>query len=365
MGTTIGPGAKGAPRACRGRVRGRARSALAVVVGLGSTACGSGRTPLVVYSSESPELLSYFEDAFEANHPGVDVRTVEVSAGKALERLRAERKRPQADVWWGGPAALFREASADSLLTPYRPAWADAVAACAPDSLDRWHTLYRMPVVIAVNSDSVPLSLEPRDWRDLFHPRWADRILLRDPIASGTMRTLFGALIYRELRRTGDEQAGFDWLLRLDASTQQYLPSRKTLLGGLARGFGVVTIWNLPDLELARGLRHAPLHVVLPETGAPVAEDAIAVVGGTPELTLAQAFVDFVGTRDAVRTAAARFYRMPARGDLREDELPEWIASVRTRMRVWELDREFVDRHIDGWMRRWDAEVRGRGKLLY
>lgn len=331
----------------------------------GTAACGKGPTPLVIYSSGSPELLAYFERAFESSHPDVDVRVVEVSAGKALERLRAERKHPQADVWWGGPTEFFRRAAADSLLASYRPGWADAVTSCDPDSLDRWHTLYLMPEVIAVNSDSVPLTLEPRDWRDLFHPRWADRILIRDPMTSGTMRTIFGALIYRELRRTGDERAGFDWLLRLDASTQQYLPSREMLLGHLARGTGVVTLWNLPDLELALGARHTPLRVVLPESGSPVAEDAIAVVAGSPAAALARAFVDFVGTKNATLTAASRFYRIPARRDLADGELPAWLVSIRKRLAPWDLDRDFIGAHLDGWMQRWDAEVRGKGKLLY
>jgi iron(III) transport system substrate-binding protein len=56
----------------------------------------------------------------------------------------------------------------------------------------------------------------------VLHPKWRDRIIIRDPIASGTMRAIFGAMIARELARTGSTRAGYDWLLRLDRNTKEY-----------------------------------------------------------------------------------------------------------------------------------------------
>ena len=37
----------------------------------------------------------------------------------------------------------------------------------------------------------------------MLDPKWADQVLIRDPVASGTMRTIFGMVIQRSIRETG------------------------------------------------------------------------------------------------------------------------------------------------------------------
>ena len=48
----------------------------------------------------------------------------------------------------------------------------------------------------------------PQDWDDVLDPRWRDKVLIRDPMASGTMRAIWGLIIERSLRTTGDTAAG-------------------------------------------------------------------------------------------------------------------------------------------------------------
>jgi len=99
--------------------------ALALALLLGG--CGDGRTPVVVYSPHGATQLTLLEQAFEAAHPDIDVRWLDMGSQDVLERLRSERANPQADVWFGGPATIFDRGVQDSLLASYRPTWADAV----------------------------------------------------------------------------------------------------------------------------------------------------------------------------------------------------------------------------------------------
>ena len=64
--------------------------------------------------------------------------------------------------------------------------------------------------------DDAKVPYPPTDWDDVLDPQWTGRVLIRDPIASGTMRTIFGMVIDRSLRATGDTAQGFDWLLVID-----------------------------------------------------------------------------------------------------------------------------------------------------
>jgi len=227
---------------------------LFVLAPLLSACGGDGRTPLVVYSPHGRELLSHFEERYEASRPGVDVQWVDMGSQEVLDRVRSERANPQADVWWGAPSGMFDRAADAGLLAAFRPSWWDAVPSTARDSAGRWVGTYRTPEVIAYNSDSLSASDAPRTWDDLLAPRWRGEVLVRDPLASGTMRAIFGAIMWREFQETGDPEAGYEWLLELDAQTSEYVLNPTLLYQKLARQEGLVAPWNMPDIEtLDRG----------------------------------------------------------------------------------------------------------------
>ena len=68
---------------------------------------GDKRTVLTVYSPHGPELLGSTEKAFEKAHPDIDVQWVDMGSQEVLDRIRAEKANPQADVWFGAPAEAF------------------------------------------------------------------------------------------------------------------------------------------------------------------------------------------------------------------------------------------------------------------
>ena len=80
----------------------------------------------------------------------------------------------------------------------------------------------------------------------------------------------------------------------------------------------------------------------------------------TPEA--ARAFDEYVGGREAQILAARDVFRLPARTDLPEAEVPTWVADVMHEMRVATMDWELLARDGSGWMAYWDQHVRGSGR---
>lgn len=211
------------------------------------------RTPVLVYSPHGRDQLMLLEAEFERLHPDVDIRWLDLGSQEILDRLRFERVNAQADVWFGGPTTVFDRGIRDSLLQPYRPVWAEHVdrSAWGPDDL--YFGVYRTPAVIAYNSDAVKPEDAPKDWDDVLDPRWHDEVLIRDPMASGTMRAIWGLIIERSIRETGDTSRGMAWLRRLDGQTRAYALNPAILDAKLARREGLVTLWDLPDILISRG----------------------------------------------------------------------------------------------------------------
>jgi iron(III) transport system substrate-binding protein len=314
----------------------------------------------VLYSPHGRDQLTLLEQAFEAKRPDIDVRWLDMGSQEILDRLRFERVNPQADVWFGGPATIFELGIEDSLLQPYRPSWSDRVGPNGIGPADLYYPVYRTPAVIAYNIKAVPPQHAPRDWDEVLEPRWRGKVIIRDPVASGTMRAIWGLVLVRSLRETGDTARGMSWLRRLDASTRTYTLNPAILDAKLARAEGLVTLWDLPDIliGISKGL---PFGYTFPRSGTVVIDDAIGLVSGSRHPEAAKAFIDFVGGVEAQLLAAERVYRLPARHDLPANRVPGWVAEVEAEMVVAPMDWDLLARCGTAWMGYWDRHVRGHG----
>ena len=321
---------------------------------------GDGRTAVVLYSPHGRDQLTLLEHAFERHRPDVDVRWLDMGSQEILDRLRFERVNPQADVWFGGPSPLFERGTQDSLLQPYRPAWAASVQQKAMGGKDLYFPVYRTPAVIAFNSRAVSRAEAPRDWDEVLEPRWKNKVIIRDPMASGTMRAIWGLILMRSLRQTGDTSAGMAWLRRLDGQTKTYTINPALLYEKLARQEGLVSLWDLQDILIsaAKGL---PLGYVFPRSGTVVIDDVIGLVRGSRHPEAARAFIDFVGSQEAQLLAAREVFRLPAREDLPADSVPYWVSEVEREMVVTDVDWSLLSSRGAEWMRYWDQHVRGTG----
>lgn len=337
--------------------------ALRGLVALALVACGDdGRTPVVLYSPHGRDQLTLLEQAFEAQRPDIDVRWLDMGSQEILDRVRFERVNPQADVWFGGPTTTFDLGVRDSLLQAYRPVWADRVGPNGIGPHDLYWPVYRTPAVIAYNNKAVPAAEAPQDWDDVLAPRWHDKIVIRDPMASGTMRAIWGLVLVRSIRETGDTAQGMAWLRRLDAGTKTYALNPAILDAKLARAEGLVTLWDLPDILIGRS-KGLPFGYTFPRSGTVVIDDAIALVRGGRHPAAAKAFIDFVGGIEAQLLAAERVFRLPARHDLPTNRVPAWVAEVEAEMIVAPMDWQLLAERGTAWMSYWDRHVRGGDRM--
>lgn len=318
--------------------------------------CGSdGRTQLVIYSPHGKEMLSAYEDRFEAQHPDVNVQWIDMGGQDAYDRIRTERSNAQASIWWGGASMAFDRAAREELLEPYRPSWADAVSESSRGADDAWYGTFLTPEVITYNTESLAGEEPPKDWDALLDPAWKGRVLIRYPLASSTMRTIFGAMILRQ----PSVEDGYAWLARLDENVGTYTADPTQLYLKLARGEGDLTLWNMPDTYIQAETVGYPFDYLIPESGTPLLTDGIALVRNGPNLEIAKQFYEFVTSDSALVDQAHEFYRIPVRDDIPESLLPEWMTRVD--IRPMDIDWNRLADEGAEWMRHWDEQIKGRG----
>ena len=330
-----------------------------LILALGSCRGGSLSNRLLIYTPHGQDLLRDFVARYKQQNPNVDIQFLDMGSREILERLRVERNRPQADLWWGASHTTFQTAADENLLSEYRPTWADKVPVSSRDPKDRWYGTYETPQVIAYNRDVVSASEAPRDWDDVLDPKWRDKILIRNPNPSDTMRAIFGAMIWRFYKDTGSTEKGYEWLRKLDANVHEYTADGTLLMQKLARREGSLTLWDMPDVRLSQDQKNLPVAYVVPASGTPVIIDGIAVVRGGSNEEEAKRFYEFVTTPESLVYAAHKYYRIPIRTDLDRSQLPAWMNEPFNSL---PLDWDLLRQQGGDWLRYWDTEIKGRSR---
>ncbi len=322
---------------------------LALCALLALAACDA-RDVVVVYSPHGPDVGKDYERLFEAEHPNIDVQWLDMGSQEVYTRISAERARPACDVWWGAPSTMFMQAAREGLLAEYRPEWADTVDDADRDAQSRWYGIYRTPLSMFFNSNRYERSDVPQTWNALLDPKWKDKITIRKPAASGTMRTFIGAMILS----APNEDAGIDWLRRLHAQTKSYQETPQILFDQIKRNDELITVWIMPDAVLQRDRNGSPFDFFVPRP-TPVLTEGIAIIEGAPHRANAELFYDFVTTADAFIHQAEAYAKIPARRDIQPSQLPAWMTEQT--IEPMQIDWEDFAKNEQRWMDRWEKEV--------
>lgn len=323
------------------------------------TACQRNeKETLVIYSPHGKELLGEFEKLYEAKHPTVDVQWLDMGSQEVFDRIRTESQNPQADLWWGAPSTMFMRAEKMGLLQPFKPTWADQVPSAAKSKGDAWYGTFSTPQVIAFNSNKLTTATVPQDWNEIVLPEWKDKIILRNPMASGTLRAIFSAQIEQSIKRSGSEADGWDWLGSLNENVKAYAADPAQMYAQLAANSEAVTLWNMPDIVLQKNKNNFPFGYVFPKQGTVVLTDAIAIVNGTKKAKTAADFYEFVTSKESLLLQAEKYYRIPSRTDIDRNELPLWLKN--SQYTALDIDWDLISAKEADWMKRWDAEIKSK-----
>lgn len=315
---------------------------------------GSGN--LVIYTGRDQSIVDKVVDMFNEEYPDIQVDVLTMGAQEILERVRAEQANPGGDFWWGGTQAAFMQAAEEDLLEPYTPSFDDAIDPEHKDPEGRWYGEMLLPEVIMINSDVLDRETGPQDWDDLLDEEWKDEIIIRGVLPSGTMRTIYSAMIYRQ--DPNDPEKGYEWLAKLDANTREYAQDPTNLYLKLARQEGTVSLWNLQDILVQAHINNQPFDYIYPESGAPILVDAVGIIKDAKNMENAKLFYEFLFDLDTVVELAEETFQIPSRNDIDPDMMPEWYNELE--LKELELDWELLAEKEMEWMEYWDNNIKGQ-----
>lgn len=131
--------------------------------------------PVVVYSSVDEVFARPIAERFQ-QETGIEVRLVpdteETKSTGLLNRLMAEKDRPQADVFWSGDPVRAVILKSRGVSAPYLSPQAEGLPAQFSDSEGHWTGFSARARVLIYNRNLVPAGQEPKSVMDLIDARF-------------------------------------------------------------------------------------------------------------------------------------------------------------------------------------------------
>lgn len=333
---------------------------LLITVCLIFKSCGnSGKRPVVIYSPHGKELLAEFEKRFEEKNPEIDIQWLDMGSQEVFDRIRNEKNNPQADIWWGSPLTLFMKAEKEGLLSEFTPSWSDKISENHRSKNNSWYGTFLTPEVIAYNKNVLTNETAPDSFEQLISDEWKGKIVIRNPMASGTMRIIFSSVIENSIKETGNSDIGFEKLKKLDANTNSYAADPTQMYLKLATPETPVTLWNMPDILLQSTLYNYPFDYKFLSPSTVVVVDGIALIKNSKNPEDAKLFYEFITSIESMAYQSEKFFRIPSRNDIPESLKPEWLKNLK--YNEMQVDWNLISEKESEWMKKWDNEIKGKG----
>jgi iron(III) transport system substrate-binding protein len=267
------------------------------------SARSQGGGKLTLYMGPPEKTCSTIAQGFEKKS-GIKPTFLRLSAGEAINRIRAERNSPQASILYGIGLPSMLTLKADGLLQQNKSPEAAAIPDRYKDS-DGWWTGTDVDFIgIASNKKFLQEKgiKAPRTWEELTRPELAGQVCLGSPATSGTGYTFLTTIL-----QLMGEQKGWEYMKRFNANVAQYTRSGigpTQLVGRGEVGVGILFAHDILG-SIDKGF---PLEMSLPQEGTGYDLFCVVMLKGAPEPEEAKRFIDWSLTPESVELLAASEY---------------------------------------------------------
>jgi len=232
-----------------------------------------------------------------------------------------------------------------ALTADLQPFWRDSESRVLITMAEPW--------VIAFSATAWADRSLPSRFDELANPHFEGQLSLPIPRNS---RALWTGWIQDQLRQGYSEERAFAWLASLDARVLSYQADSEACIAALRSGLADVSVLPL-YLVVEEQRRGGSLLYKLPEPAIPVRGRGLALLVEADASM--RKLIDFLLQPNLALSLAREQQLIPCpREGLAMDEIPALLREISAR--AIPVLPNFGN--SDGWLRRWEEEVRGQGR---
>jgi iron(III) transport system substrate-binding protein len=265
--------------------------ALGGMIALNSAAVfaqAKGPSRVLLYTSVPQELATQFADAFMKKRPDVKVEIYRAGSTEVGAKIAAEREVGgiRADLLWLADAPIYYDLRKRGELFSYISPEAKVIPAELKDPKGLFTAGRLINMIIAVNTDVVPLKDAPKSWKDF--PEHGKKAVMGNPLYSGSNFVTVAAFVQKD---------GWGWFERARSKGVAVVRGNSEAATALAgKEFGIAMTLDYIVAGLTK--KGAPLAIVWPSEGAISVPSPIAIIKGTKNPDGSKALVDYVLSKE-------------------------------------------------------------------
>ncbi|MCI0541887.1 MAG: extracellular solute-binding protein [Verrucomicrobiales bacterium] len=315
----------------------------------------SSSNTVVVYTSVDDVFARPICERFQ-KETGIEVKLVpdteETKSTGLLNRLIAEKARPQAGVFWSGDPVRAAVLKAKGISAPFKPANPADTSGRFSDPAGHWSALSARARVFIVNTNLVPAGATPRSINALLDPKWEGKACLANPLF-GTSSMHAAALF-----ETMGEAKAKEFFDGLRANGAKMLSSNGEVKRRVAAGEFAFGLTDTDDASVAMK-EGKPVTMVYPgqdSTGTLIVPNAAVLIANGPNPENGKKFIEYLVTT-AVEQALAESEaaQMPLRPGVPVPSGVKRVEEIKTMSVDYEKLGSRLEELTAGFLRTWAA----------
>jgi iron(III) transport system substrate-binding protein len=313
-------------------------------------------TKLYIYTALEKDQLAIYKAAIEKAVPAADVQWVQGSTGVITARLLAEKPAPKADMIFGLAASSIMLFKREDMLERYQAAGVDKHNSRFRSADGSFVGMDAFLAVLCYNTvEGVKAGTTvPTSYKDLLDPKFKGKIVMPNPVSSGT-----GYMMVAAWLQTMGETKGWKFMDALHENIANYAHSGSSPCVQAAKGERLVGLsFDMRGAKEKTG--GAPIEVILPSEGVGWEMEAIALVKKSPNLALAKKVADWAASK-AANQLYANYYAIVAHPEVKP-VVPNYPLNAEARMAKINFVRMALDRDriLAEWSKRYDSKTAPR-----
>jgi iron(III) transport system substrate-binding protein len=331
---------------------------LILLVATGITGCKPGDKPsntVVVYTSVDDVFARPVCEQFQ-KQTGIEVKLVpdteETKSTGLLNRLIAEKARPQADVFWSGDPVRAAVLKAKGISSPFKPASTADTTGRFSDPEGHWSALSARARVIIYNTNLVAAGQEPKSLNDFLDAKWKGKACLANPLFGTT--SMHAAALFE----TMGEAKAKEFFDGLRANGVKMLSSNGEVKRRVAAGEFAFGLTDTDDASVAMK-EGKPVAMHYPDqdgAGTLIVPNAAVLIANGPNPENGKKFIDYLLSVAAEQALAeSEAAQMPLRPGV---PVPPGVKRVEE-IKALAVDYEKLGARLEdltaGFLRTWAA----------
>lgn len=321
------------------------------------TSCSPSGTadpgPVVVYTSVDAVFARPIAEQFEED-TGIQVQLVpdteETKSTGLLNRLIAERERPQADVFWSGDPVRAAILKLKGVSASYASPMAEGLPPEFSDPEDHWTGFSARARVLIYNTNLISEDQVPRSLMDLLDPQFKDRVCLANPLFGTT--SMHAAALFSVL---GEDEAK-EFFEGFIENGGRILSSNGEVRRRVANGEFALGITDTDDANVAK-LEGKAVNIAFPDQdgmGTLIIPNCAVLIRNGPHPEAGRRFIDYlVRPESEAALARSEAAQMPLRSGV---PIPEDMSPVEN-IRAMQVDYQelarLLQRLSEGFLKEW------------